>query len=120
MPGMTETRGQNVVRTEADHGPAELRREYSATPERFVLTFTFTDSEMATFWTWYEGTIYHGSLPFDWKHPRTGGDATFRFRGADPPVFTNIGTGGSSSSPINYWRGSLDLDVLPTGELGSP
>jgi len=45
-----------------------------------------------------------GSLPFDWKHPRTGTAQTFRW--VEPPTYTPLARG-------TRWQATLRLEILP-------
>lgn len=87
LDGYDETLPFPVRRTQMQSGPAKQRREFTAaeTPMK-VATDIMTAVQAATFEAWYIETLKHGSLEWDWVHPRTQDVTTFRFTGGPKPV----------------------------------
>jgi hypothetical protein len=103
MRGFGETPGDNVIRTSMDVGPPKLRRRSTAVPRNFTLVIRCTTAQIDILDDFFTGDCRDGSLPFDWKHPRTGGAATYVW-GAPPkyaPVFGD------------FWEASMSLELQP-------
>lgn len=104
IPGYDETLPFPVVRTSPEKGPAKQRREFTAAPTPIAfMTDLMNAAQQATFETFYFTTLKHGSLAFDWVHPRTQSTKTYRFVGGPKPV------------PVSkiHVRYRLSLEILP-------
>lgn len=101
--GFTESPQSNVVRSDMDVGPAKMRRRYTATVRTYSMELLLSTSQVATLETFYRTTLAEVD-PFDWTDHRTGSAASYRFR--SPPAYTEAGA-------PDYWRTTLDLEVLP-------
>lgn len=92
IDGYDETLPFPVVRTKTQSGPAKQRREFTAAETPFGLaTDIMTAAQGATFEAWYIETLKHGSLEWDWVHPRTQEVSTFRFTAGPKPIPTKGG-----------------------------
>lgn len=87
LDGYDEAMPHPVKRTRMGSGPAKQRREFTAaeTTIKFA-TDTMSAAQAAIFETFYFETLKHGSLEWDWVHPRTQATKTYRFTGAPKPV----------------------------------
>lgn len=63
-------------------------------------------TEAATFDDFFCNTLGMGALPFDWTHPRTLADVTFRFVGGTPPHLQPEAGGVR-------WLATLTLEIMP-------
>lgn len=87
IQGYDETLPFPVRRTPMQAGPAKQRREYTAAETPITLrTDIMTAVQAAIFEAWYIETLKHGSLEWDWIHPRTQEIKTFRFTAGPKPV----------------------------------
>ncbi len=88
-PGAGKWQGgpqNNVVTFQPDVGEPIQRRRSSAIAHVYRATFVgLSGSELSTFKTWFEGTLYDGTLAFDWVDPIYGGTASWRIVADDPP-----------------------------------
>ncbi len=93
----------NAIRTAMEVGPPKQRRRSTGEFEliNMVITVDRTQSELLD--TFYNNTSEHGTLPFDWIHPRKESAREFRFR--KPPVFRALGG--------LEWQAVLELEVQP-------
>lgn len=104
IPGYDETLPFPIIRTAPDMGPAKQRREFTSAPTTFSLTTdVMTAAQQAIFEAFYFDTLQHGSLAWDWVHPRTQSAKTFRFTGGPKPV-------PASTNTVRY---RLSLEALP-------
>lgn len=103
LRGVSETRESNVIRSPVELGPAKLRRRYTVDIILFSVTLPMTKSEVDTFNAFYETTIDHGSLAFDWIHPRTEVANVFRLRTA--PSYTTLGK--------DNYQISFEMELIP-------
>lgn len=101
--GWSEDLGNGTIRTPTDHGPAQVRRRYTATVRNFSMPLALTESQMNTLDTFWETTTAQGSLRFEWQHPRTG--ATHEFRFLEQPKPTEAAHG--------LYRLSLPMELMP-------
>ncbi len=83
--GMREQRQRNVVAFKPDSGNPKIRRRSTAVCVDTLATFRMDDTELAAFKTFYETTLFDGTLPFDWAHPVTGVTYTWMFSPDDAP-----------------------------------
>lgn len=116
--GGTETRDKNTIETDTDHGPREIRREYTARSEIITLNLLYNDAEMEEFWDWYDQDIQSGATEIELDHPRTRLPITVYQMGS-PPVFRNTVTSGTTASPDCYWEGSWTLRVKVLGVVSN-
>jgi hypothetical protein len=68
--GFTEQRQRNVTSFSPDVGSPKIRRRSTAVCVPCVAVFEFSDSQLDIFNTFYEDTLFDGTLPFTWRHPR--------------------------------------------------
>lgn len=59
---------KQTIRSEMDIGPAKQRRRTSANTVRYTCKLMLTDTEKATFDTFYNDTTQGGSLAFTWDY----------------------------------------------------
>lgn len=102
--GYQEARVSGKLETEMDSGPKSMRRLYTATPIVFSIQLTLTSTQVGTLDAFYYTTAKHGTLPFEWKHPRTGSTVDMRFLG-DSPNYVHEGA--------EEFVTSFSVEVLP-------
>lgn len=100
--GYTEKPGDNTIETPVDAGPAKARRRFTASVRRFSASVKFSAAQMVTFEEFWGVTLADGSLPFEWKHPRTQADATLVFR--KPHWSISEAVGGNVIVQLNLER----------------
>lgn len=93
----------NILRTENDTGPPELRRVSSQLLETFDLSYIITDAERDTLLAWFRTDIAQGAKRFE--IPIDG--VTFRAQLRGSPSLTPAGAGG--------WR--VNIQILTLGEV---
>ena len=98
-----EERQNQVLRTEMDAGPPQTRRRFTASIDKFSVSWVMTESQVSTLETFFEDTIGGGALSFDWTHPRK--DTTVSARFTEPYTMDYLGAG--------YYKVSANLEVLP-------
>ena len=89
--GFSETLPNNTIRSKMAVGPPKMRRRGTGAPRSIPSKQYMTAAQVAVFDTFYEETLYSGSLRFDWVSPRTQAVKELRF--TDPPVYTPMGAG---------------------------
>jgi hypothetical protein len=67
-----------------------------------VCPFDMDVTQVATFEIFYETTLKHGQLPFNWVHPRTGVDIVCLID--EDPAYANRGG--------DEWRVTLQIQAL--------
>lgn len=104
ITGYDETLPFPVKRTQMQRGPAKQRRDGTSTPPPFNFTTDImTAAQAAIFETFYFDTLKHGSLEWDWVHPRSQATKTFRFTAGPKPI--PLGNG-----KVQY---ALALEAMP-------
>ena len=98
--GWSESPEPNVVRSTTESGQAKTRRRNTKTNWTLVYPVVFTETEVDTFWTFFEVTLGNGALRFDHVHPRTSALESFRFK--KPPTFVE--------TENCVYRANLELD----------
>lgn len=82
--GYQETTQDQTTETQMEAGPAKIRRRFTKSLKKFQVSMFLTSAQATTFETFWQTTCKGGSIPFDWKHPRTQAAATLRFRTPAP------------------------------------
>lgn len=97
---------QGGLRDELDRGIKKQRFWFDAamTPVKGSMLMTVNQfSQLDSFW---RGTLGHGVLAFNWKHPITGEAAVMRFDAENPPQI-------SGSSAGNKVIVTMELEIFP-------
>lgn len=105
MDSYQEEMPDNVIRDQFDVGPAGVRRRSTSAPYKISGPMRMTVDQWEELKTFYEDTILHGSLPFDFPEqgcPTTPATLVVRFTA--PPARTRAGP---------KWNVTLQLEVLP-------
>lgn len=103
--GYGEALEDQTVESTVEAGIAKVRRRFTAPVRRFAVVMQFDTSQAITFENFYLNTLQAGSLPFDWRHPRTGAALRFRFR-KPVPQYSVIGG--------EYVRVQMVLESIPS------
>lgn len=103
--GYQEKTQNNILRTEMDQGPDKVRRITTANTKEYQMTFRMDESQVATFEDFFNNTIAHGSLKFDFDDPRTGTTREWRVVVPPEPTITNLGG--------NVWNVRMTWEKLP-------
>lgn len=98
-----ETVADNTIRSQVDQGPAKLRRRATAAVGLISCGFLLDKMESAVLSDFYKTGLSGGVLPFTFRHPRTGGSITCRFK--SPPIF--------AANTGDYFRITLELEIMP-------
>jgi hypothetical protein len=81
-----EKLGKQSIESPTDGGAVKTRRRFTRRWDRFAVSMILSPSQWTTFETFYFSTTAGGSLAFDWVHPRTQANLTFKFVGDAPSV----------------------------------
>lgn len=94
----------NVLRSQTDAGPPQLRPLYTAVvTTRSLAPMILNDAQKATLESFYDDTVV-GSLAFDWDAPYPGaGTLTLRFVGR--PKYSHVMS--------DRWSVSITVEELP-------
>lgn len=82
-------KGETVLRTDMDIGPAKTRRRFTKSVDTFTGSIWVTPDEYLIFETFYDTTLNGGSLTFTFPHPITQVPTDFRFKAA--PKYSPVG-----------------------------
>ena len=108
---LNETAPETSIRSKMDVGPDKIRQRATAAVRTFDIGLDLTRAQVATLDTFFGVTTAGGSLPFQWKHPRTGNTADFRFT-STPKYRPNAPRGDGTE----FWRASFGIELLPGTE----
>lgn len=97
------SKGNNVIISQVDIGPAKKRRRYTDPIDTFAMSFDMTSAQYATFEAFYENTLLDGVLTFDQNHPITGVAGEFRIKEG----YSTKHLGG------DYFRVSMTWEKMP-------
>ena len=112
LAGLEETPPELRLRTAMDAGPAKVRRRFTAGVRVFSVSLLLTRAQVQTFDEFLLTTVEGGSLPFTWKHPRTGNPIDFRF--VELPRYA---ARAPRQLAGDYWSLSFTLEALPGTEV---
>lgn len=107
LRGLSETRQKASLRSDMDSGGPKKRRRFTAAIRNVDVPIVFTQSERATFDTFYNDTLAEGVTVFDWAALQTdigatSGTLSFGFR--NPPRMIKV---------AGEWSTTLNLEVIP-------
>jgi len=85
LNAFSEQRQRNVASFKPDVGPPKMRRRSTAVGVPTSVAFRMTNAQVLTFNTFYETTLFDGTLPFDWPHPITKVAYTWMFSPDEAP-----------------------------------
>jgi hypothetical protein len=108
---LRETTPDTTLRSQMDVGPDKLRRRASAGVRTFEAVLDVTRTQVATLDAFYQADTAGGTLPFQWKNPRTGNTADFRF--SSRPQYQPRAPRGDGTE---FWRATFGLELLPGTE----
>ncbi len=83
MRGFTVSRVPQSIATPVDAGPVLRRRRFSAAPEIIRGQMLMTEAQWVSVLSFFDTTLFGGSLIFDWIHPITNKFVSCRFRGEE-------------------------------------
>jgi len=107
--GFSEGGGNPRIYHQTESGPGKVRSKFSTAPKPIQVQVVLRGStENNDFWTFYEATLFHGALPFEWTSARKGSVALYRFKPDTVPRL-NLIVGGADQ----VWRGVLELELMP-------
>jgi hypothetical protein len=89
LEGLSDTLGDNTIRSAVDAGPEKTRPRSTAAPDTVSGTMIVSTAQSVLLDTFYKQTTAGGALEFRWRHPRTGAEGYFRFKA--PPSYTSAG-----------------------------
>lgn len=101
--GFQEEVPNTLLRSEMDAGPAKVRRRFTAGVRNINLSLNVSEAQVAILDNFFINTLAHGSVKFNWVHPRT--QATVQFRFVSPPQYTH--------RTRDLWDAVLKLEILP-------
>jgi len=112
---LSETFPALALRTEMETGPAKMRRRATAVPRSFDIELSLTRNQVALFDQFYTDSIKLGSIPFEWKHPRTGAVCDMRITSTP-----NARPKAPRQSGTEYWSLSFGIEILPVPAVVIP
>jgi hypothetical protein len=105
LNGASKGVGDGLIEYQPDTGPSTTRRRSSAVMRPLSGAMILTDSQIATFETFFYTTILFGALPFTFPDPISGAPLLVKFTKAALPSYVPLGA--------NNYQLSLSLLVLP-------
>lgn len=108
VDGYQENEENNVIRTQMDQGPDKVRRRTTDNVQNYQMVFRMDDTEKSNWQDWYENTVKHGSLKFDFDDPTDGN--TYEWRLVIPPEPQWSSQGG------NIFDLRIQMEKLPASK----
>lgn len=104
--GYQEELAETRLRTQMDAGPAKMRGRFAAGMDMVSLAFHMTKAQVTTLESFYKNTLGGGALPFDYQHPRTQQQRSFRF--VSPPSWGEVAP--------DIWAVSMKIEFVGSAE----
>lgn len=108
VDGYEESAPNTLVRTQMDKGPDKVRRRYTAGVRTFAAQLELDGTQVETFDTFAITTLEGGALSFDWVHPRTQSNVSFRMVPVNKDALYRVNALGG-----DYFRVQFQLEILP-------
>lgn len=105
--GYSESAPNLLLRTEADQGPARVRRKCTAVPWTFNVTMNMTATQASAFDTFVRTTLQGGALRFEFTNGRTGDTEEVRMVPISQQMMYSVRRTGAT------WEIAFILEALP-------
>ena len=104
VDGYSETFSGDILRSDMDNGPATVRRRSSALVVPTTIRLLLTTDQVHTLRIFWQRTLEHGILPFEWDRPRDG-----------EPIIARMASGLSISAAGSgeLWSVTFTIDQMP-------
>jgi hypothetical protein len=81
-----ENFADNLLETSMEQGPYKTRRRGTARFLQLTVGIRMDPAQLELFEEWFYSTLRDGTLPFNWRHPRTLDPVVMQFRKPVPSV----------------------------------
>lgn len=85
LNAFTEQRQRNVAAFAPSVGKSRMKLRSTAARVSTSVAYRMTNAQILAFNTFYETTLAHGSMPFDWAHPVSKINYTWIFDAKNTP-----------------------------------
>jgi len=92
-----------------DSGPSSVRNRFTAITKIVKGNLLLTGTQLGYFFTFFQTTLSHGVLTFDWVSPVDGSAVVMRFK--SKPEWTCVKSNSDASKRL--WQAQLELEVQP-------
>lgn len=113
--GYKESMPSNLLRSEAEYGPAKVRRRGGAKPVTVKATYILSTEEVEILDKFVYESIGGGAICFDWPRPRFSGSSNGSkyVRARLVPSSDGLYIKTNVGNTVDYWQIELSLEIFP-------
>ena len=113
--GYKESMPSNLLRSEAEYGPAKVRGRGGAKPVKVTASYILSTEEAEILDRFVYDSIGGGAVCFDWPRPRfsTYHEGIKYVRARIVPSSDGLYTKSSVGNTVDYWQVELTLEIFP-------
>lgn len=114
--GYKENMPSNLIRSDADYGPAKVRRRGGAKPVTVTASYILSTKEVEILDAFVYDSIGGGAICFDWPRPRFSKtkDSGGRYvRARIVPSSDGLYIKSNVGNTVDHWQIDLKLEIFP-------
>lgn len=113
--GYKESMPSNLIRSDAEYGPAKVRKRGGAKPIVVSASYILSTEEVEILDEFMYESIGGGAICFDWPRPRfsTTQDGTRYVRARIVPSSDSLYNKSNVGNTVDFWQVDLNLEIFP-------
>lgn len=113
--GYKESMPSNILRSDAEYGPAKVRRRGGSKPIVVSASYILSTEEVEILDNFVYESIGGGAVCFDWPRPRfsTAQDGTKYVRARIVPSSDGLYSKSNVGNTVDFWQVDLSLEIFP-------
>lgn len=113
--GYKESMPSNLLRSEAEYGPAKVRRRGGAKPVTVKATYILSTEEVEILDEFVYESIGGGAICFDWPRPRfsVSSNGSKYVRARIVPSSDGLYSKSNVGNTVDFWQVDLSLEIFP-------
>lgn len=113
--GYKEDMPSNLIRSDAEYGPAKVRRRGGAKPVTVSASYILSTEEVEILDNFVYESIGGGAICFDWPRPRfsKSQDGGKYVRARLVPSSDSLYSKSNVGSTVDFWQIDLKLEIFP-------
>ena len=116
LNGYKEQMPSNLIRSDAEYGPAKVRKRGGAKPVTVNASYILSTQEAEILDDFVYNSIAGGAICFDWPRPRFSktkeGDNRY-VRARLVPSSDSLYSKSNVSNTVDFWQVDLTLEIFP-------
>ena len=111
--GYKESMPSNILRSDAEYGPAKVRKRGGSKPITVKASYVLTTEEVETLDNFVYNNIGGGAICFDWPRPRFSHGGSKYVRARIVPASDGLYDKSVVGNTVDFWQVELTLEIFP-------